>query len=105
MEQAIALFLAGTLLLVLTGVLAIVVIRSVTRRPSRQRIEDDTVERSTTSLNPYAEPPLSARKVSLKICPDCRELVLLAAHSCKYCGTAFPFETKPAADRTKTPAT
>jgi len=34
--------------------------------------------------------PLHLRKITLKTCPDCRELVQLDKTSCKYCGCAFP---------------
>lgn len=34
--------------------------------------------------------PLHLRKITLKTCPDCRELVQLDTTSCKYCGCAFP---------------
>ncbi len=32
-------------------------------------------------------PPTPEREISLKVCPECRELVLLASATCKYCGT------------------
>ena len=38
--------------------------------------------------------PLTARKVSLRICAECRELILIEATSCKYCGTV-PIGTTP----------
>ena len=46
---------------------------------------------------PHSEVPLSQRKRVLKICPDCREYVLLDAPVCKYCGCAL------AIDRSQTP--
>jgi hypothetical protein len=37
---------------------------------------------------------LQARKRTLKICPDCRELVVLQAAACKYCGCVLAVEEK-----------
>ena len=33
------------------------------------------------------DPPPAEREIGLKVCPECRELVLLASGTCKYCGS------------------
>lgn len=99
-----ALFLAAALLLVLMGVLAKVLGVFGRRRASpRKPIEDISQPLSTTSLEGYTEPPLSEREVTLKFCPDCGELVLLASHACNYCGSRFPFAPKPVETPDKNP--
>lgn len=43
----------------------------------------------------HGEVPLSERTRTLKVCPDCRELVLLEAPICKFCGCALGVEPEP----------
>lgn len=35
------------------------------------------------------DPSTPERRIVFKTCPDCRELVFLEAHLCKYCGCSF----------------
>jgi hypothetical protein len=56
--------------------------------PRTFRSDDDVSERSSTFLGGPEDIPLHLRRVSLKVCPDCRELVPITESVCKYCGCA-----------------
>ena len=62
------------------------------RRPLLGRpVGEEQGDRSQLYLGgPDGDLPLSQRNVTLRVCRECRELVLLDATSCKYCGAAQP---------------
>jgi predicted RNA-binding Zn-ribbon protein involved in translation (DUF1610 family) len=45
--------------------------------------------RSTTGPASTLQGTLQDRRITLKACPDCGELVFIAAQTCRYCGYAF----------------
>ena len=82
-------------ILVLVGALiaaAVVSDVAVSRRRRERPLRDYVRPTSRERSIPHPEVPLSDRKVSMKICSDCRELVLLEAACCKYCGCTFDVE-------------
>jgi hypothetical protein len=71
--------------------LAILMWKSLSAAPRsrrRHRTDDDLSQKAKIGLGFDPDLPLSARSISLKVCPECRELILLGATVCKYCGGA-----------------
>jgi hypothetical protein len=63
----------------------------------RRHDEEEPFKPSRISFaDPAKEVPLSERRRTLKLCPDCRELALLDATVCKYCGCALDAREKNA---------
>ncbi len=72
-----------------------VILGRIARRPRRpllgRPVGEEQGDRSQLYLGgPDGDLPLSQRNVTLRVCRECRELVVLDAAHCKYCGAAQP---------------
>lgn len=80
--------------LVLSGLLVFALVLERRRRIPRHRDQpaDDETPKNRVWGFPLDEVALKDRKRTLKVCPDCRELVSLASTECKYCGCVIAVE-------------
>jgi hypothetical protein len=77
-------------LMLLWSVVAVIAVYRFSRtRDFPRHSAQEPFEPSITSLSSHRETPFSQRRRTLKVCSDCRELVLLDADVCKYCGCAL----------------
>ena len=88
-------FLSAAVLAILALILCPLFIEHRASQPAKHsEAEEGVAKEVPLCLNGHEEIPLNLRQRTMKICPDCRELVLLEANACKYCGCALEVEEK-----------
>jgi hypothetical protein len=74
----------------LIGSLVLVLVFGRSARRLSHRIEaGERVAKKARFGFGHQEIPLEQRERTLKICPDCREMVFLEAKACRYCGNSL----------------
>ena len=104
--MTLALILATMLTLAVTTIATILLLAALGRLPLSRRGQSKRMsqpgyelsEKSTTYLGGPSEVPFSQRAVTLKVCADCGELIVIAASTCRYCQAAQSVAVAPASE-------